>query len=337
MPFGYTTKPQGTLTVFPSSVEKGKSMLLTWSAAGAKNCTISNTYSADVAGGSVSVIADKTGVYTLRCQGFDADGDAAGAFIAVSTVSFTVIIPDDDVSEECASGNYLDCATGSENRGTTEVVDTNLTYVPLEPLVGVNQTGKARFGELIGGFFRILVNVGAFLAVVVFVAGGITYMVSDSTFNKLKGKDQIKAALMGLGILAAAWLILNTINPQLITFDRDLLSPAPSLTVVEKDPTLIKNGVERRNITSSVIKEKINKEFGCSRNCTWDDMLIFDNKNATSKRVTEAITQYKSHCKGWVGNFSSYRPNNRPGTLVGESKNTTVYVCVANGVLTGND
>ena len=102
----------------------------------------------------------------------------------------------------------------------------NLTYVPLEPLPGVPQGGDANFADLITGFFKLLVNLGAFIAVTMLVIGGITYMISASTVTKYVAKEKVKAAFWGMAILAGAWLILNTINPQLLMFNRELVGPS---------------------------------------------------------------------------------------------------------------
>ena len=103
-----------------------------------------------------------------------------------------------------------------------------LCYVPLEPLPRLEgaQSGTGNFRDLLQGFFKLLVNVGAFVAVTMLVIGGITYMISEATVTKFVAKEKIKAAFWGLAILAGAWLILNTINPQLLTFDKDLVEGA---------------------------------------------------------------------------------------------------------------
>lgn len=105
-----------------------------------------------------------------------------------------------------------------------------LCYVPLEPLPGLSQaqSGSGNFVELINGFFRILLSLGAFFAVTVLVIGGIAYMFSEKTFTKLGARERIKAGVIGLAILGGAWLLLYTINPQLVMFNSTLLSPAPS-------------------------------------------------------------------------------------------------------------
>lgn len=64
-------------------------------------------------------------------------------------------------------------------------------------------SGIICFGSLIYGGFRYLTSAG-----------------SPSAIND--AKDQISSALIGLVILFSAWLILNTINPQLV-----ILNPTP--------------------------------------------------------------------------------------------------------------
>lgn len=150
------------------------------------------------------------------------------------------------------------------------VESTNLTYVPLEPLPGIDQSGGAQFGDLVAGFFRILINIGAFVAVTVLVIGGITYMVSEATVNKFIAKEKIKAAFFGLAILAGAWLILNTINPELLKFKRDLLDPAPSYVFILDSPDVARdaaiqtraNQAERELLqqkTDTVVKNSSNQ------------------------------------------------------------------------------
>lgn len=105
----------------------------------------------------------------------------------------------------------------------------DLKYTPLEPLPGVVQSGTANFGDLIEQFFKLLINVGAFVAVTMLVIAGITYMVSEKTFSKLVAREKIKAAFFGMAILAGAWLILNTVNPRLLEFKKELLPSSSEL------------------------------------------------------------------------------------------------------------
>ncbi len=215
----------------------------------------------------------------------------------------------------------------------TERVDTNLEYVPLEPFVGVNQNGDASFGQLVLGYFKLLVNIGAFLAVAVLVVGGITYMVSESTVSKFVGKERVKAAFIGLGILAAAWLILNTINPQLLTFNKNLLKPAEP-AVVERTAKLDKDGVVTKDASNFQLK-KLNEKYDChptasgGNTCIIDErVLIFDPKKKTSKLVNDAIEEFRKYCED--GFFSSLRgwgvEKNAPSNIFG-APGMTVHIC----------
>ncbi len=98
---------------------------------------------------------------------------------------------------------------------------TNLGYVPLEPIPGVTSsdlTSPQGFSSLINAIFKILITGGALLAVLSLTIGGVQYMTSSSVGNKTQGLDRAKAAIYGMILIAAIYLILNTINPQLLNF-----------------------------------------------------------------------------------------------------------------------
>ena len=92
------------------------------------------------------------------------------------------------------------------------------TYVPLEPLPGVNQTGLG-FADYISGMFRLFITLGALFAVLMIVLAGISYMTSSSPLKLKAAQERATAALYGLLLLVACWLILYTINPNLLRFD----------------------------------------------------------------------------------------------------------------------
>jgi hypothetical protein len=97
----------------------------------------------------------------------------------------------------------------------------NLEYQPLEPLPGTIDDAGNILGleEVLNFLFRTLFTLGGLVAVLFLVLGGITYMTSVGAGLKEKAKKRIQATLLGLGILAVSWLILNTINPELLKFD----------------------------------------------------------------------------------------------------------------------
>lgn len=93
-------------------------------------------------------------------------------------------------------------------------------YTPLEPLP-TGDTGAqdgTNFPKFVSGLFRVLITLGGLFAVVMLVVAGIGYMISESGVDIEKAKDRAKAALWGLLLLTMSWLILYTINPQLLNF-----------------------------------------------------------------------------------------------------------------------
>lgn len=129
------------------------------------------------------------------------------------------------VNGQCV--NWVQTSTKDASSGNDLI-----TYTPLEPLPGLEkaQSGTGDFASLIQGFFTLLLNLALFFAVTTFVIGGITYMFSESAFKKNFGKERVQAAMWGLVILAGAWLILHTINPQLTVFNSNLLGPTTPST-----------------------------------------------------------------------------------------------------------
>lgn len=100
---------------------------------------------------------------------------------------------------------------------TTAHAQGDLTYTPLEPIAGLTQGNtNVSVPELLNAVFKILFSLGALLAVFMLVLGGISYMASSIPGVKKMGLDRARAALFGLLILAGSYLILNTINPELV-------------------------------------------------------------------------------------------------------------------------
>ncbi len=117
-----------------------------------------------------------------------------------------------------ASAVHAQTVVGSQSG--LKCVGGTCTYTPLEPLPTGDasaQNGK-NFPAFVSGLFRVLLSFGALFAVVMLVVAGIGYMLSESALDIDKAKDRAKAALWGLLLLAGSWLILNTINPDLLKF-----------------------------------------------------------------------------------------------------------------------
>jgi hypothetical protein len=69
----------------------------------------------------------------------------------------------------------------------------------------------------INGLYRIVVAGASVLAVLMIIIGGFNYVASDAINNKEEGKSMIKGALGGLLLVFASYIVLNTVNPQLLS------------------------------------------------------------------------------------------------------------------------
>lgn len=93
-------------------------------------------------------------------------------------------------------------------------------YVPLEPLPFVKATsGALSFADLLNGFFQLSLVLGAAITAVMLTVGGVQYMTSDAAGGKQQGKDRIRNAALGFLLLLSVYVIIKTINPDLLVFD----------------------------------------------------------------------------------------------------------------------
>jgi hypothetical protein len=100
-------------------------------------------------------------------------------------------------------------------------VDGKLTYCPLEPAAfegfgAANTSGD--LGLFLSQAFQFGLAIAAALAVVMIVYGGVEIMLSESLFSKEDGKKKVWDAVWGLLLALVSWLILYTINPDILNF-----------------------------------------------------------------------------------------------------------------------
>jgi hypothetical protein len=75
-------------------------------------------------------------------------------------------------------------------------------------------------GAFVGGFYQFALMIGGVLAFGAIVYGGILYAASAGNPGKQsEGREWITSALLGLLLLAGAYLILYTINPNLVNLN----------------------------------------------------------------------------------------------------------------------
>ncbi|MDD2680525.1 MAG: pilin [Patescibacteria group bacterium] len=100
--------------------------------------------------------------------------------------------------------------------------------IVFEPQIGIpgfnaTTTMTARsttyIGQLIKAFYDYGLAIGGILAAVVLMAGGLIWLASGGSSDKItQAKGLIIGSISGIGLLFGAWIILNTVNPDLINF-----------------------------------------------------------------------------------------------------------------------
>jgi hypothetical protein len=85
--------------------------------------------------------------------------------------------------------------------------------IPFEP------AGNQDINVFIRALYLLAIGVGAALAVLRLILAGAKYILSDLVTSKESAKKDIRSSIIGLVVILAAVLILNTINPQLTTLN----------------------------------------------------------------------------------------------------------------------
>lgn len=89
---------------------------------------------------------------------------------------------------------------------------------------GIEINSETTAAQYVVYFFNFAIAIGAFFAVVILVMAGMEYVMAKGDPGKLSSaKDKIKNAALGLVILLASYMILNTINSQLTNVSIDTL------------------------------------------------------------------------------------------------------------------
>lgn len=217
-------------------------------------------------------------------------------------------------------------------------VDTS--YVPLAPLPGTF-TGRAgsettNLSTYVAGSIKLLIALGGALAVLYAIIGGVQY-VAASTNPSLKdgAKERITGALIGLTIILTSYLLLNSINPDLVNFklelpaitERTIVSPSTKVPSVGvwSDDSAIRNQLQTLGIN-------INKA-----NCTAIGQQSCTSVYGLGSPAISGLAALKNTCNGcvvtvtggteyWLHSTNTkHRPQN---SVVDLSKNAQLEVAI---------
>lgn len=105
-------------------------------------------------------------------------------------------------------------------------------YTLLEP-TAIGQTGATTVDlvHYLQYAFNTLIILSIIAAVTMIIYGGTLYILSGTPMGKGDGKQAITNALAGLILVLASWLILYTVNPDLIKLNFKISSPSSTSSV----------------------------------------------------------------------------------------------------------
>ena len=124
------------------------------------------------------------------------------------------------------SGSAGACAVGSKGCDYVALTTIPGATVGCTPIAGKTEhCQKTDPVKVIKNFYGVAIGIAAVLAVIMIIYAGIEYATIESITGKSDAKDKWQGALIGLGLLLASYLILRTINIDLVNVNLDLGSP----------------------------------------------------------------------------------------------------------------
>lgn len=183
---------------------------------------------------------------------------------------------------------------------------TNCKYTALEPIPGLQESGSASFADVLNSLFKVLFSISGLIAVGMLTVGGIQYMVSEVPGIKKEALEQARAAIYGILILAGSWLILHTINPNLLEFN--LTFPQSSSSTNSTNPSPSSSSYSTYP-ASSDIGRKVAQDFNVVLRNTASMVAIFvtDRRSMKSADVISALHKFTDECKaGGIGEVGEH-------------------------------
>jgi hypothetical protein len=142
------------------------------------------------------------------------------------------------------------------------LTDTNVTF----DSGGTNSSSGSGLSNYIGGLYKWGVALTSGLAVLVIMWGGVGYMTSAGGSGIEEAKGRISAALMGLLLALGSYIILQTINKDLLktTFN---LTPVTVTSTATTDTTATNTATSNTSTNISDLTEGVTST-GCTTSST---------------------------------------------------------------------
>ena len=205
-------------------------------------------------------------------------------------------------------------------------VDNSSQYVMLEPLNNIKSFGPTpdTFSLYLQTSFNVIMGVIIVMSVFRIIYGGMIFMTSDIVMNKLKGKEAIVGSLKGIFLAVVTWLLLYTINPDILNNKVGRIISDGVVTAGQGLGNVVggvgvggiggagSGGVAGRgcdNVSSSIEKNKSGQNVclgqTCSKTCIFDQNTINIAQNEASKAGIDYRIVLSISCRESSGQISA--------------------------------
>lgn len=189
-------------------------------------------------------------------------------------------------------------------------------YQPLVNIPGLPSGGVVDISAYLVGLYNFLLSIVGILAVIMLIIGGMRYITAAGSGGSVTGaKESIRDALLGLILALMSWVIVSTINPDVLYLRQ------PGAAFNKSDAT-------QTALIGRCYKTSASEETSC---------ICKDNYTPSATEVTteaqcQAACSISPHCNVANQNFCI-----KAGTTIGPSDRSTykgTCTCVVGGSIT---
>lgn len=140
----------------------------------------------------------------------------------------------------CKAGRIISPSVAENPNVPTPKKTAPLTFTPNVPIPGLFDEknipiDETFFGGYVSSFYIFFAGVAGILAVVVMMWGGFHYITSAGNPQKMKqGQEIISNAVIGLILVLTSYVLLRTINPNLLSLNLTSLSYVPQILQTQR-------------------------------------------------------------------------------------------------------
>jgi hypothetical protein len=168
-------------------------------------------------------------------------------------------------------------------------------YVPLTTIPGAFDAGKTVDPvHIIKNIYGISIGIGAILAVGMIIWAGIEYVTVESISGHSDAKDRLMGAVWGILLLLASYIILRTINVDLVNINLDLGAPTVGEKAGADGLSNLVGLVLQRATEASVAEQKATallaeQQAAVAKIRDIDNQIAAQNKRLIGRNIPQAV------------------------------------------------